>query len=720
MAGGGLLMKPFNWIRRLAIRQHPVGSLLQQPYQLQSGRGAEWAPSNYGEYAARSVPVFAAIQLRGTAVARPPLVAYRTTTRAGETSREPVEPTHPLQVLLDGVNPHWTRGDMWRAMESYLGLWGSSYLAITFGPDGVPVELWPLRPDRVRIVPDATKYISGYVYTGAGQQRRGLSADEVIRFRYFNPLDEFAGLSPIAPARLSLDMGLDALQGNRSALANDSSPGLGLEMKDTMTDDELAEFYARWESRFKGPGKKARPAIYAGGMKPVMGGFSPKDLEHLKTMLWTIGDVARVYNIPLPMLHDLTRATYANMVTARRSFWEDCIVPQLAWYREILTEQLVPKFRDPTLSIAFDLTDVEALQEDETQKSLRRKTYVDGGMMTVNEVRGDMGLPASDQPEADLLNIRGAPPAFGGIPAFSAGAKRRREVEWADKGRELERQFRLNLSTVEKRFRRMVNKLFRMQMDEIIASIEEERTVNAVYRESTVLAGLAPGNGLRAEPDPDPFSSGFQLFNQQRWDEEFAEAGRPLFQFGLDTGIKTAIKQFGLDTGIKTASKQFGISISFDVDRPIAEQWITDRTAWWARRINETTGELITDAVRLANEGGESLAQLSERLREIEGFNTSVRSDMTARTEMVGAQNEGHLQAYDEAGIEGKQWLTSIDGRERVSHADAHLQIRRINEDFDIEDPEQGWTKLRSPGQGGPAWAVVNCRCVALPWDESI
>ena len=73
--------------------------------------------------------------------------------------------------------------------------------------------------------------------------------EDVVWFRYFNPLDEYAGLSPMAPLRLSADMGMDALRANQAALGNESLPGLVIETSDYPTDDEVREFYERWESQ---------------------------------------------------------------------------------------------------------------------------------------------------------------------------------------------------------------------------------------------------------------------------------------------------------------------------------------------------------------------------------------------------------------------------------------------------------------------------------------
>ena len=205
-------------------------------------------------------------------------------------------------------------------------------------------------------------------------------------------------MSPIAPLRLSADMGLDALRANRNSVANESTPGVFIETGDTPTDDEVREFYERWELRFRGPANVRRPVLLSGGMKAGNLGFSPKDMEYLQTMRWSLEDVARVYGVPKPMMGDLERSTFSNFETSRRVFWEDTMVPQLVFYQEALGQMLLPNLGFDTSGtfVEFDVSVIEALQESENDKAKRRQTYVSTGIMTINEVRRELNLPPVD------------------------------------------------------------------------------------------------------------------------------------------------------------------------------------------------------------------------------------------------------------------------------------------------------------------------------------
>ena len=391
---------------RLPSRANRVAPVLGGKWEQQLGLGQSWAPLSYGEYYPRSALVYSAIRVRQDAVVRVPLkvgrrlaqgeVGTATVSRRLASSRAaPAASDHPLQRLLDSPNPFWSGGDLWRATETYLGLWGSAFWGLERDEMGRVVEIWPLRSDRMRVVPDDDRYIKGFVYVGQRQQSVPYVPEDILWLHYFNPLDEFAGLSPMAPLRLSADIGMDALKANRNNLTNESTPGVFIETADTPTDDEVKEFYDRWESRFRGVDKVRRPVLLSGGMKASNLGFSPKDMEYIQTLRWSLEDVSRVYGVPKPLLGDIERITFSNFETARRVFWEDTIVPQLTFYQETLQQMLLPHLGIDVsdVQVGFDLTVVEALRENENDNAKRRQTYVSTGIMTVNEVRREMDLP---------------------------------------------------------------------------------------------------------------------------------------------------------------------------------------------------------------------------------------------------------------------------------------------------------------------------------------
>ena len=428
---------------RRGARANRVSPALSSEWERDVGVGQSWRPVSYGEYYPRSALVYTALKVRQDAIARVPLKVYRRLRGAGlegvsrpatrapgqpqaegasdkgdpasrpnrvisKGSRMPAEDRveavsqgHPVQLLLDAPNPFWTRGDLWRATETYMGLWGSAFWGLERDDLGRVVEIWPLRSDRMRVIPDPARYIRGFVYVAQGRKLISYVPEDIVWMRYFNPLDEYAGLSPIAPLRLSADMGMDALRASRNLLTNDSTPGMFIETRDTPTDEEVKEFYERWESRFRGPENVRRPALLSAGMKAMNLGFSPREMEYMQSLRWSLEDVGRVYGVPKAMMGDIERLTFSNFVTARRVFWEDTIVSQLMFYQEVLNRRLLPSVGDSSLFVEFDTGAIEALRENENDKARRRQIYVEAGIMSVEEVRGEMNLPPLTEGDGD-------------------------------------------------------------------------------------------------------------------------------------------------------------------------------------------------------------------------------------------------------------------------------------------------------------------------------
>jgi HK97 family phage portal protein len=205
-------------------------------YQDVLGLGEGRPRTELGHYYASSVSVYSAIKLRADAVSRPSAQVYRPGSGGVRLS---VDASHPVRQLLDRVNPWFTRGDLWRATEIYLNLWGSAFWALERDEAGHR-EIWPLRPDRVSIIPDRRQYVRGFVYQG----RSGpvaYTADEMVWLRYFNPLEEYAGFSPLAPSRLSVDTGSDGMRFNRNFFRNSAQPDFVL-----LTQQNLIPEHHQW------------------------------------------------------------------------------------------------------------------------------------------------------------------------------------------------------------------------------------------------------------------------------------------------------------------------------------------------------------------------------------------------------------------------------------------------------------------------------------------
>lgn len=354
-----------RWIDRLthALKAFRLGPAVVEPADTYWGKDPEvFAPAAYGDYIATSSSVYACANLRAKNIASLPLRAYRMV------NGEPVEVTDGAFIdLMKRVNPHWTLNRLKQMTELSLCLWGQAFWVLERGENGqgVPKEIWWARPDRMRLVPDEKNYIAGWIYDW-DNERLPFTPDEVIWFRYPNPLDEFAGLSPIASTRLAIDTAAGALASNHAIFKN----GLQLAGVVTPTDKEAnwsreqVEFLRdSLERRFKGADKAHKLAVLGQAASFQSIGVSPRDAQFIELMKWTRGDVASAMAVPPELIGDHEHATYSNIEQAYKGFWTDCLIPEASMLADDITEQLCRMFPDVDY-VEFDTTHVSALQPD--------------------------------------------------------------------------------------------------------------------------------------------------------------------------------------------------------------------------------------------------------------------------------------------------------------------------------------------------------------------
>ena len=665
------------------------------------GVGTDWMPSSYGEYYAKSPAVYAAVKLRADAVLAAPLRAYQT---RPDGDREELAPEHPLSILLSKVNPWWTKGDLLRATSIYLDLWGSAFWILKkASPAALPTEIWIMRPDKMHIVPSQTDYIAGFWYQAGSGTRIPFRIDEVIWMRQLNPLDEYAGMSPVAPARLSIDMGHEGLQHNRNIFKNGILAGnLAFTAKDgTMTAEQGKEFREALRERYSRPENSHIP-IVMGNFEAKNLGLSNRDMEFMQALRWSLEDVARVYSVPKIMLGDLEKATYENVDAAERIFWRSSMVPHLQFLQDELNEMLLPMFGEG-LEVEFDTTVVEALQEDANAAAERHIKEVQAGIKTINEVRelegldpvpwGDVAwLPLGLQPIETPDDAQ--PPMMPLTPAQEESEPRRalpaarrraltgasewkkfREVEYSDTfiGKIYE-LYERGLTRSEADFHKLQTSLFDAQKRDVLRRVRAQREL--------------PDWETKDLPS-------LEIFNLGEWIQRYIKRGLPVY---VDVVSLAATQQ----------NNAFSLGVSFDLRK--IQPWLDQRVEFWAGNVNQETGRLLMQELEEAIAGKESIKQIQQRVERVFDFSDVVRSERIARTETLAAMNEGAVETYRQSGVvERKMWLATLDDRVRDAHLEAHRQVVELETNFLV-----GGEAIAHPGEGSPGNAI-NCRCTVAP-----
>lgn len=256
-------------------------------------------------------------------------------------------------------------------LAAHLLLNGNGYVQILKDASGTPVELFALRPDRVKVVLDTKGWPCGYSYT-VGSHTTTIPLDDedgwpgIIPLRTMHPLADHHGASALQAAWQAVLIHNAATHWNRALLENAARPS-GALVYDTgdgmaLTREQFDRLRQELDVAFSGATNAGRPMLLDGGLKWQSIALSPADMDFATLKSAAARDIAMAFGVP-PMLLGLPGDnTYANYREASRALWRLTLLPLADKLFAALREGLAPWF--PEAELRIDLDRVPALSED--------------------------------------------------------------------------------------------------------------------------------------------------------------------------------------------------------------------------------------------------------------------------------------------------------------------------------------------------------------------
>lgn len=357
------------------------------------GQSAQYA----GVYAA-SPWVYVAVNRIAEAAALVPFAVYARP-RAGEVASpeagEVAQPDHPFVRLLQRPNPLMSRFELIESTVGSLEIHGNAYWFLAGQPGGAPQELWPLRPDRVQIVPDPVRGVRGYVYTVDGRDIP-LDAAEVVHFRRWHPANDYYGLSALEAARLAVESDRAMADWNRRYFSEGYAVPAGIvAIRDRVNDADFERIKREWRASYGG--RERKTAFLRGASVEWQSvGLSQNDMDFLNARRFNREEIFQIFGIPVGMFSE--NATEANALVGERVFIERTLWPKLVRIAEKLSTDLLP-FYGAGLTGRFE--DIRPQDRSSTFEELRLAK----GVLTVDELRaryfGLGPLPPAPQQASD-------------------------------------------------------------------------------------------------------------------------------------------------------------------------------------------------------------------------------------------------------------------------------------------------------------------------------
>ena len=357
---------------------------------------ARWTPRRYDRLAEegyrRNVVAYRCIREVSRACASVPWLLYK-----GAQELD----THPLLDLLRVPNPRQSGSSLIETAVSQLLLSGNAYLEVVRPSDGSPPrELYALRPDRMRVVPDVSGVPRAYRYEVEGRTV-DWSVDpvtgesDVLHLREFHPLDDWYGLSPIEAAASAIDQHNAAAEHNAALLQNGARPSGALVFRTDPGPDGIRRVEEALLDRTHGPANAGRPLVLGGDVDWKELGFSPRDMDFAAMKAQAAREISAAFGVP-HLLVVAGEATYANRADARLELWEHTIIPMLDRLASALSAWLGPMFGEG-LRLATDLDEIPALAP---RRRMKWQQIQQADFLSLNEKRQALGYAPVAQEQA--------------------------------------------------------------------------------------------------------------------------------------------------------------------------------------------------------------------------------------------------------------------------------------------------------------------------------
>lgn len=258
--------------------------------------------------------------------------------------------------------------------------------------DDRPVELNRLDPERVTVQTDDRTGRPVYLYQPDKGARRIYTSDEILRLRCPG------GCSPIKHGREAIALALVLEQHAAKLFGSGARPSGLLMTEKSLGDDAKGKIGTAWTSKF-GPGGPGGTAILDENMKFAPLTLNSTDAQFLEMRRFQLGEIARLFGVPVTMLQDLSNGIKSNVEQQNLQFLTDTLTPWLTAWSRAYERALLRAEERPLYQVEAVIDGLMAA--DTAARSAAIRQYRAAGVLTANEARALLNFPA--HPDGDKL-----------------------------------------------------------------------------------------------------------------------------------------------------------------------------------------------------------------------------------------------------------------------------------------------------------------------------
>ena len=328
-----------------------------------------------------------------------------------------------LHDLLSRPNPAQSYNAWIQEIIAFGKLTGNRYI-YGLKPDtgankGKFKELYVLPSQKVEINSGGIfDPVKSYSLDYNGQYK--MAAEDICHIKDFNPYydgtgSHLYGMSPLKAGLRSLDTNNEAVSTGAKYLQNQTARGVLMSDEGDINEVQAQQLKEKFKQNYQGSNNAGDIVITPKKLSWINFGMSASDLSLIEQYNASIKDLCNIYSVPAQLLNNTESSTYNNMVEAKKTLYQNAVIPELNKIKDELNRWLVPAYGE-NLYIDFDYSSISEMQEemDKVVNQMsqawwltpnEKRQAMSYGVEADNEKLNDYYIPANLMPLQDEVIV---------------------------------------------------------------------------------------------------------------------------------------------------------------------------------------------------------------------------------------------------------------------------------------------------------------------------
>ena len=282
-------------------------------------------------------------------------------------------------LLHNEPNNYMSSVAMFEKIMMDLCLSGNSFVHIVRSPRGLVQALIPLNAQDIKV-----KINEGQIFYHNQNSDIVLDDYDILHFKGVSQ-DGIMGLSPITQNANAIGWGMALEEYGSKYFTNSAKLSGVLETDRALSEEAISRLRTSFSNTYNKLQNAQSTAILEEGLsfKPIT--ISPEQSQFLASRIFSITEIARMFNIPTFMLQEHSKSSFNNIESLSQSYVTYTLMPYIRRMESEMNRKLFKTNEKGKLFVEWNVNGL--LRGDVKSRNDAYKTGINNGYMTINEVR---------------------------------------------------------------------------------------------------------------------------------------------------------------------------------------------------------------------------------------------------------------------------------------------------------------------------------------------